>query len=146
MGGKGRSQNKTPLPTRNLEEGRIEESCGTTNAKPFSRFHLLSGLVLYAFSHCPSSLRFAPRTFGSSSVSYKVSSVPPPLEFSSSSVCTKKLGIEYYLASHPKKIIMGVNAPTSCTKYLQFFEESAYVLRLKSSSQTFSTYGYWSRR
>ena len=57
------SQNKTLQ--RKLE--RNEESCDTANANPLSRFHLLSGLSLYALSQRPSSLRFAFSKFGSPS-------------------------------------------------------------------------------
>ena len=56
-------QNKT----LQLKLERNEESCDTANANPLSRFHLLSGLSLYALSQRPSSLRFAFSKFGSPS-------------------------------------------------------------------------------
>ena len=48
-------QNKT----HQLKLERNERDCDTANANPLSRFHLLSGLSLYALSQRPSSLRFA---------------------------------------------------------------------------------------
>src|SRR3989338_1355522 len=82
----------------------------TGNAKRPLSFHRLPGLSQLAFSLRPPSLRFALRTYGSLSEACGVPSMPPPLEYSRGCI-----------------VFVIFNHRALRTKYLQFFEVSAWA-------------------